>query len=190
MSIRDQNNIGKNHVESSPIFHRFWKSTRRRVIHVESMSFFPCGFAFYNRWNADELSTWKFDVESMVNRRRCTHWESKLTNIKFYKLICRIIIICTFLWYLLVFVYFFYPKNSTSDSRKTFITQKWLVAESYPTTPWIAFLMLYRLVYNVSSYFNELILAWSAYERQAARRVKPSRNDYNLVKNLVAVTTT
>ena len=43
-----------------------------------------------------------------------------------------------------------------------FITQEWLVVESCPTPRWIAFLMLYRLVYNINSHFNELILAWSA----------------------------
>ena len=32
-----------------------------------------------------------------------------------------------------------------------------------PTPRWIAFLMLYRLVYNIRSHFNELILAWSTY---------------------------
>ena len=35
--------------------------------------------------------------------------------------------------------------------------------ESWPTPLWIAFLMLYQLVYNIRSHFNELILAWSAY---------------------------
>ena len=32
-----------------------------------------------------------------------------------------------------------------------------------PTPRWIAVLMLYWLMYNIPSYFNELILAWSAY---------------------------
>ena len=31
------------------------------------------------------------------------------------------------------------------------------------TPRWITFLMLCRLVYNIRSHFNELILAWSAY---------------------------
>ena len=61
----------------------------------------------------------------------------------------------------LIFVYLFCPKNSSIDFTKTFITQEWLVAESCPTPHWIAFLMLYRLVYNIRSHFNELILAWS-----------------------------
>ena len=52
-------------------------------------------------------------------------------------------------------VYLFGPKNSTIDVRKTFI-------ESYLIPSWITLLMLYSLVYDVRSYFKELILAWSA----------------------------
>ena len=63
---------------------------------------------------------------------------------------------------LLIFVYLFCPKNGAVDFTKTFITQEWLVVESCPTSRWITFLMLYRLVYNIRSHFNELILAWSA----------------------------
>ena len=63
---------------------------------------------------------------------------------------------------LLMFVYLFFQKNDAIDFSKTFITQEWLVVESCPTSRWIAFLMLYRLVYNKHSHFNELILAWSA----------------------------
>ena len=37
------------------------------------------------------------------------------------------------------------------------------VVESSLTPWWIAFLMLYRLVFNIRSHFYELILAWSAY---------------------------
>ena len=65
---------------------------------------------------------------------------------------------------LLIFVYLFCPKNGSIDFTKAFITQEWLVVESCPTPRWIAFLMLYRLVYNIRSHFNELILAWSACE--------------------------
>ena len=63
---------------------------------------------------------------------------------------------------LLIFVYLFCWKNSTVDSRKTSINQERLVVESCPTPRWIPFLMLYRLVYNIRSNFNELILAWRA----------------------------
>ena len=81
--------------------------------------------------------------------------------------------ICTFLWYLHIYAYLFRPKTSTVDSRKTSITQEWLVIESCPTPRWIVFLMLYRLVLYIRSHFNELILVWSAYERQAAWRINP-----------------
>ena len=64
---------------------------------------------------------------------------------------------------LLIFVYLFCPKNSTTDFTKTFIPQEWLVVESCPNPRWIALLMLYWLVYNVPSHFSELILAWSAF---------------------------
>ena len=59
--------------------------------------------------------------------------------------------------------YLFYPKNSKIDSKKISITQEQLLVESCPTPVWIAFLILCQLVYNLRSYFNELILAWSAY---------------------------
>ena len=39
--------------------------------------------------------------------------------------------------------------------------------ESYPTPRWIAFLMLFRLVYNIRPDFNELILAWRAFGRSS-----------------------
>ena len=42
------------------------------------------------------------------------------------------------------------------DFRKT---QEWLVVESCLTPHLIAFLILYQLVYNIPSHFNELI--WS-----------------------------
>ena len=41
-----------------------------------------------------------------------------------------------------------------------------LVVETCPPSHWIAFLMLYRLVYNIHSHFSELILAWSAYHKE------------------------
>ena len=63
----------------------------------------------------------------------------------------------------LIFVYLFCPKNGAVDFTKTSLTQEWLVVESWPTPRWIAFLMLYRLVYNIRSNSNELIVAWSAY---------------------------
>ena len=63
----------------------------------------------------------------------------------------------------LIFMYLFCQKINAIDFIKTFITQEWFVEESCPIPCWIAFLMLHRLVYNIRSHFNELILAWSAY---------------------------
>ena len=65
--------------------------------------------------------------------------------------------------YICVFV--LSPKNGAIDFTKTFITQERLVVENCPTPRWIAFLMLYRLVYNIRCHFNELSLAWSAYPK-------------------------
>ena len=64
---------------------------------------------------------------------------------------------------LLIFMDLLCPKNNTIDFTKTFITRKCFVVESCPTPRWNAFLMLYRLVYDICSYFNDLILAWSSY---------------------------
>ena len=63
---------------------------------------------------------------------------------------------------LLTFLYLFCPKNGAIDFRKAFITQEWLFLESCTTLLWIAFLMLYRLVPNIRSRFNKLILGWCA----------------------------
>ena len=60
------------------------------------------------------------------------------------------------------------PKNSTINSRKRFITQRWLVVESCTTARWIAFWMLYRLVHNIISHFNELILACSVWQNSCS----------------------
>ena len=61
------------------------------------------------------------------------------------------------------FVYLFYPKNSTINSRKTSIIREWLIVESSPTPFWVAFLMLSWLVYNIPSHFHQLILVWSVW---------------------------
>ena len=65
----------KIHVDKPSIFCRFWKSNPCRNIHLESISLFPSGFAFQNRCNFHEISTWNFDVELMANHRRCVHWD-------------------------------------------------------------------------------------------------------------------
>ena len=114
----------------------------------------------------------------------------KFPTFSFCLNICRIaillksIFLCTFwrlkilaLWRkiaqnLLIFAYLFRPKNRTIDFTKTFMNQQWLAVESCPNPRWIAFLMLYRLVYNIRSHFNELILAWSAYLNWCGKPVK------------------
>ena len=62
-----------------------------------------------------------------------------------------------------IFAYLFCPKNGAIDFKKPVITYERLVVENCPTPRSIAFLVLYRLLYNISSHFNALILAWSAY---------------------------
>ena len=82
-------------------------------------------------------------------------------------------------------------KNSTIDFTKTFITKEWLVVESCPTPCWIALLMLYRLVYNMRSHFNELILAWSGYFRSIMQNVNEKfikKKDY--LKNAMKIHST
>ena len=90
-----------------------------------------------------------------------------LLNICCIASLLKTVIFCTFwrlktlvLWRkivrnLLIFVYLFCPENSTIDSRKTSITQEWLLVEICPTLHWIAFLMLYWLVTDMWFYFNE-----------------------------------
>ena len=58
---------------------------------------------------------------------------------------------------------FILSKKQRNWFHKNLHTQEWLVVESCPTPRWITFLMLYRLVYNIRSHFNELILPWSTY---------------------------
>ena len=59
----------------------------------------------------------------------------------------------------LIFVYLLCPRNSIIDSKKRSITPEWLVVEIFPTPRWTAYLMLCRLVYNITFHFNELSLA-------------------------------
>ena len=115
----------------------------------------------------DNIYIWVFLVNSesvlllaLVKYMLCSHFTQNCIFCTFWRL--KILV----LWQkivqnLLIFVYLFCPKNSTTDFTKTFITQEWLVVESCPTHCWIAFLMLYRLVFNIHSHFNEPILAWS-----------------------------
>ena len=117
----------------------------------------------------DNIYIWVFSINSesvlllaLVKCMLCSHFTQNCIFCTFWRL--KILV----LWRkivenLLIFVYLFCPKNGAIDFTKTFITQEWLVVESCPTPRWITFLMLYRLVYNIRSHFNELILPWSTY---------------------------
>ena len=83
---------------------------------------------------------------------------------------------------LLIFVYLFCPKGRAIDSRITCLTKEWLVVESCVLPHWIAFLMLYWLVYNIRSHFNELILTWSAYFRGKTFLLLPWTLGWSLCK--------
>ena len=119
----------------------------------------------------DNIYIWVFlvNIESvlllaLVKYMLCSHFTQNCIFCTFWRL--KILV----LWRkivenLLIFVYLFCPKNGAIDFTKTFITQEWLVVENCPTPRWIAFLMLYRLVYNIRCHFNELSLAWSAYPK-------------------------
>ena len=61
----------------------------------------------------------------------------------------------------IIFLFSFSPKNSKTGSRKTSITQELLAVESCPTPSWVTFLIFCRLVYDVYSHLNDLILARS-----------------------------
>ena len=65
---------------------------------------------------------------------------------------------------------FFYSKNSRTGSRKTFVTQKWLVVKSFLKT----FLILNRFVYNIPSHLNDLTLVWSA-QLQLCQKGQPPK---------------
>ena len=97
---------------------------------------------------------------------------------------CDKILFKTFLY---LFIYFA-QKDGTYDSRKTSITQEWLFVESCPTLHWIAFLMVYRLVYNIRSHFNKLILVWSAYSKFTGKQSYRSEISITLQSNFIEIT--
>ena len=177
-SIRDRNNIKKIHLENSSIFHQFWKSNRQ-VIHVELMSFFPRRFLFHKLWN---ISMRKLKIDGKSKKMLVNLIKTSQYQILHILQILHLIYLFSGC---LISGYLFYPRNSTIDPRKTFITQEWLVVESCPIPHWIAILLFYQLVYNIHSHFNELILAWG----KLCEGLDLSHNDYNLVGNLVTVTT-
>ena len=56
---------------------------------------------------------------------------------------------------MLFIMVFIFPKRQDNWFKKNFRNSEYLVAESWPTPHWIALLMLYRLMYNIRSHFNE-----------------------------------
>ena len=105
---------------------------------------------------------WKFPTSSFCLNMLYSYFTQKCIFMHFLEVVLSLVFWRKIVQNLLIFVYSFRPNNRTIDFTKTFITQEWLFVESCPTPRWIAFLMLYPLVYNIRSRFNELILVWSA----------------------------
>ena len=74
-SIRRRNNVEKSTWGTHRYFVDFESQIYVEISTSNRCQKFPLGFTFQNRCNFDELSTWNFDVESMVIRRGCVHWE-------------------------------------------------------------------------------------------------------------------
>ena len=117
----------------------------------------------------DNIYIWVFlvNIESvlllaLVKYMLCSHFTQNCIFLYFLeaKNPCFMTKNCSKSSYICVFIL---SKKQHNWLYKSFITQEWLVVESCPTHRWIPFLMLYRLVYNIRSHFNELILAWSAF---------------------------
>ena len=81
----------------------------------------------------------------------------------------------------LIFMFSVYPKNSRTGSRKTSITQEFLVIENCPTPCWVTFLIFCRLVFDISSHSNDLILAWSTSLQVSHPNSKVSHQNSRLV---------
>ena len=100
---------------------------------------------------------WKFPTSSFCLNMLHSYFTQKCIFMYFLEVVLNLALWRKIVQNLLIFVYSFRPNNRTIDFTKTFITQEWLEVESCPTPRWIAFLILYRLVYNIRSRFNELI---------------------------------
>ena len=67
-------------------------------------------------------------------------------------------------WKLIIwskFMFSFYPKSSRTGSRKSSITQEWLIIERYQISRWVTLSIFFWLVYDISSHLNDLILTWN-----------------------------
>ena len=107
----------------------------------------------------------------------CTFWRVKL-----------LIVGQKFIKFFLYFCIYFVEKYSTISFRKTLITQEWLLLQSYPTPRWIAFLMLYWLVYNINSQFNKLILVGSATVHAISFILAPAIQPFKLKQSKFSLT--
>ena len=115
--------------------------------------------------NLDNICIWVFlvNIESvlllaLVKYMLCSHFTQNCIFLYFLeaKNPCFVTKNCSKSSYISVFIL---SKKQHNWFSKIFITQEWLVVEGCPTPRWITFLTLYRLVYNILFYFNELILA-------------------------------
>ena len=87
----------------------------------------------------------------------------------------------------LIFMFSFYTKNSRTGSRKTCITQGLFVIESCPTPRWVTFLIFSRLIYDISSHSNDLILARSTSLQDSHRKWKVSHQNSELVYEIFQI---
>ena len=117
----------------------------------------------------DNIYIWVFLVKiqsilllTLVKYMLCSHFTQNCILLYFLEAINPYFVTNIFLNFFLYLCIYFVQKAAQLISQNL-LTQEWLVVESCPTPRWIAFLMLYRLVYNIRSRFNELILVCSAY---------------------------
>ena len=80
-----------------------------------------------------------------------------------------------------IFMFSFYLKSCRTGSRKTSITQELLFIESCLTSLWVTFLIFCRLVYDIFSHSNDLILAWSTLLQVSHPNSKVSHQNSRLV---------
>ena len=81
----------------------------------------------------------------------------------------------------LIFMFSFYPKNNRTGSSKTSVTQELSVIGSCPTSGWVTFFIFCRLIFDISSHLNDMILAWSTSLQVSHQNSKVSRQNSRLV---------
>ena len=80
-------------------------------------------------------------------------WKSRICRCEIYliAIVLETLFFCTF-WRLNTFVLLPKIVLNYHNSRETFINSEWQDVERCPTIRWIAFWMLYRLMYNIPSH--------------------------------------